>query len=285
MPLTLTLRNATTIPVEVDSIQLETVREQSPDDVLRTPVQYGNKELPLGEFFDAAGSAGELAGDANSSTDGGEIVWRGDCSKIKLIGTGLSFGRVRVEGNAGMHVGAEMSGGEIIVEGDAGDWVGAEMKGGRIHVKGNAGHLVGAVYRGGRRGMTGGEVLIDGNAGNEIGHTMRRGLIAVGGRSGDAAGFNMIAGTVLLFGEAGIRPGAGMRRGTIAYFDADQAPDVLPTFKYACTWRPEFMRFCLLHLKARGFDAPDGCIDSAYRRYFGDFLEYGKGEILVRDAR
>ena len=171
-------------------------------------MQYGNKQLTLGEFFNVSGSCG----------DDGEMIWEGDCAKIKLIGTGMTTGRMTIRGNAGMHLGAEMTGGEIICEGDAGDWVGAEMHGGRIHVRGNAGHLIGAVYRGGRRGMTGGEILIDGKAGNEIGHTMRRGLIAVGGRSGDAAGFNMIAGSIFLFGEAGIRPGAGMRRGTIAIF-------------------------------------------------------------------
>jgi len=177
-----------------------------------------------------------------------------------------------------------MTGGEVVVTGNAADWVGAEMHGGRITVSGNAGHLVGAVYRGGRRGMTGGEILIHGNAGNEIGQTMRRGLIAIGGRSGDAAGFNMLAGSVLLFGETGIRPGAGMRRGTIALLGAEAVPDMLPTFRYATTYRPAFLRVYLMHLKSIGFPVPDECLDGGYRRYCGDFLEYGKGEILIRDV-
>ncbi len=272
MPLLITLQTTTSIPLEVDSIRMETVRAQSPNEVKATPIQYGNQQPPLGEFFAVSGSA----------ADDRLVVWEGDCSRVKLIGTHLHSGKMLVRGNAGMHLGAEMTGGEIIVDGDAGDWVGAEMHGGRIHVHGSAGHLVGAVYRGGRRGMTGGEILIDGDAGNEIGHTMRRGLIAIGGRAGDVAGFNMIAGSIFLFGETGIRPGAGMRRGTIGLFSSQEPPALLSTFQVDCVYRPVFLRFYLRHLQSRGFPVPTECIDAEYRRYSGDFVEDAKGEILVR---
>ena len=132
--------------------------------------------------------------------------------------------------------------------------------------------------------MTGGEILVDGNAGNEIGHTMRRGLIAIGGKSGDATGFSMIAGTVLLLGETGIRLGAGMRRGTIALLGEARAPDMLPTFKASGRFRPVFLRYYLLHLQRQGFGIPEPLLDAEYRRYNGDFLETGKGEVLVRVA-
>lgn len=275
MPLVLRLKQKTSIPIEVDTVRLEVVRTQSADQVLAIPVQYGNQQPSLGEFFDASGSA----------ADDNELVWEGDCAKVKLIGATLSSGRVRVEGNAGMHVGAEMTGGEVVVTGDAGDWVGAEMKGGRIRVQGNTGHLVGAVYRGGRRGMTGGEIFIGGDAGNELGHTMRRGLIAVRGKVGDGVGFNMLAGSILLFGSAGIRHGAGMRRGTIGFLGTDPPPPMLPTFKFAGTFRPVFLRLYLLHLRRNGFDIPEECLAAAYDRYRGDFLELGKGEILFRSER
>ncbi len=274
MPLVLRIKTETTIPLEVDTVRLETVRTQSVDDVLRTLIQHGNRQEPLGEYFAASGSA----------ADDNELVWEGDCSRVKLIGTHLTDGKIRVEGNAGMHLGAEMRGGEIVVNGNAADWVGAEMHGGRIHVKGNVGHLVGAVYRGGRRGMTGGLILVDGNAGNEAGHTMRRGTIAIGGGCGDAAGFNMIAGTVLVFGEMGIRPGAGMRRGTIGILGTHKPPEMLPTFRRACVYQPVFLRFYFTQLRRAGFAVPDDCIDGSYRRYCGDFLETGRGEILVREA-
>ncbi|MEX0701000.1 MAG: formylmethanofuran dehydrogenase subunit C [Planctomycetales bacterium] len=271
MPLVITVRESFSIPLEVDAVRLEDVRGMSADAVRRILVQHGNRQPALGELCDVAGSA----------ADDETLVWRGDCSRVKLIGTHLKSGRVRVEGDAGMHLGAEMTGGEILVEGNAADWLGAEMHGGKIHVRGNAGHLVGAVYRGGRRGMTGGVILVEGNAGNEIGHTLRRGVIAIGGDCGDAPGFNMLAGTVLVFGECGIRPGAGMRRGTIALLGNEDV-ELLPTFRRSGTQRFVFLRFYLLRLKELGFPVPDGVLDAACRRYAGDFLESGRGEILLR---
>jgi formylmethanofuran dehydrogenase subunit C len=272
MPLVLTLNRPHTIPLEVDSVRMENVRIQTLDQIRATPIHYGNKTPALSDFFDVSGSA----------ADDSEIVWNGDCSRVKLIGTGLTTGRVIVYGNVGMHCGAEMRGGELIVHGNAADWLGAEMHGGRIWIHGNASHLVGAVYRGGRRGMTGGEILIDGTAGNEIGNTMRRGLIAVRGKVGDAVGFNLIAGTILVFGATGIRPGAGMRRGTIGLLGPEPPPAMLPTFRSAGRFRPVFLQIYLRHLKQLGFAVPEECFTTTYERHCGDFLEYGKGEILVR---
>lgn len=271
MPLLLRLKNRSAIPLEVDALQLETVREQSTADAAKTLIQHGNVQVPLGEVLDVSGSAAD-----------NEIVWEGDCSAIKLIGAGLKEGRIRVEGDVGMHLGAQMRGGEILVSGNAADWLGAEMHGGRIHVRGNAGNLIGAVYRGGRRGMTGGEILVDGHAGSEVGHTMRRGLIAIGGNTGEGAGFSMIAGTILVFGSSGSRPGAGMRRGTIGLFGA--APPMLPTFRPAAMCQPVFLRFYLLRLREMGFLVGDECLAADYHRYCGDFLALGKGEILVRKS-
>jgi formylmethanofuran dehydrogenase subunit C len=271
MPLVLRLKQPTSIPLEVDAVRLEAVRAQSADEVRRTLIQYGNSQGELGEFFDVSGSAAD-----------NELVWQGDCSRVKLIGARLPRGKIRVEGNAGMHLGAQMRGGEIVVDGDAADWAGAEMHGGRIHIRGNAGNLVGAVYRGGRRGMAGGEILIGGDAGNEVGHTMRRGLIAVGGQTGDAPGFDLIAGSILLFGEVGIRPGAGMKRGTIGLLGAKNPPHLLPTSKFIGVSQPVFLRFYLLRLREMGFFVPDECFHADYRRYCGDSLELGKGEILIR---
>lgn len=274
MPLTLTLHTPSAIPLEVDTVVLETVRGQSADDVQRTLIQRGNRQAPLGEFFQVSGSA----------ADDNTLVWQGDLTKVKLIGNKLSGGTVRVSGDAGMHLGAEMTGGEIIVEGNVADWCGAEMHGGRIVVRGNAGHLVGGVYRGGHKGMTAGEILIQGNAGNELGHGMRRGLIAVGGDVGDFAGVGMIAGTILVGGSGGIRHGAGMKRGTVAFLNAASGFDPLPTFRSTGPYQPTFLRILLRELQAAGFTAPDGAADATYERWCGDMVELGKGELLVRQA-
>ncbi len=272
MPLRLTLKTSTTIPIEVDTIRLETARDQSPAEVLSTLVHQGNAREPLGAFFDAAGSA----------TEDNTLVWEGDCHRVKLIGAGLTEGTIRVEGTAGMHLGAEMTGGQIFVEGNATDWVGAEMHGGRIHVRGSVGHLCGAVYRGGQRGMSGGEILVDGDPGNEVGNSMRRGMIAIGGRVGDGAGLSMIAGTIIVGGEPGIRHGAGMKRGTIGFLGTGTPPSLLPTFREAGTFHPTFLRVYIDHLGRSGWPVPEGAIDAPYRCYNGDFLESGRGEILVR---
>ncbi|MFO1004375.1 MAG: formylmethanofuran dehydrogenase subunit C [Planctomycetaceae bacterium] len=270
MPLTISIHTPSSIPLEVDSIRIENVRRQTADDVKSTLIQRGNKQVALGEFFTVTGSA----------SDDETVVWQGDCSKVKLIGTGLTSGKILVEGHAGMHLGAEMRGGEITVRGNTADWLGAEMHGGRIRVHGNAGHMVGAVYRGGHKGMTSGEILIDGDAGNEIGNSMRRGLIAIGGKCGDFAGVNMIAGSVFVFGEPGIRCGAGMKRGTVGLLGAT-SPDILPSFRYACTYQPTFLRVYLKTLAQLGFPVPAGAMNATYRRYCGDFLELGKGELLT----
>jgi formylmethanofuran dehydrogenase subunit C len=155
------------------------------------------------------------------------------------------------------------------------------MHRGLIHIHGNAGHLTGAAYRGSSKGMTGGTILVDGNAGNEIGLTMRRGLIAIGGAAGDTIGFNMIAGTVVVFGECGIRPGAGMRRGTLALLGPNP-PRVLPSFRYASTYRPLAVNLMLRNLRDKGFCVDETLMESEYDLYHGDLVSVGRGEILFR---
>lgn len=272
MPLVLKLKTTSSIPIEVEMIQPVVVSQQSLDEIRRTPIYWGNQTPALAEVFDVSGSA----------ADDSEIVFEGDCSPVKLIGSGLSAGRIVVRGNAGMHLGAEMTGGEIIVHGNVSDWAGAEMHGGRIQIHGHAGNQIGAVYRGGKKGMTGGEILIHGNAGHEIGNSMRRGLIAIGGHAGDAVGYRLIAGTILIFGQCGIRPGAGMLRGTIGILGTSPPPALLPTFRSSGYCETVFLQIYLRHLLKSGFPIPDDCLTAEFHRHRGDFLELGRGEILLR---
>jgi formylmethanofuran dehydrogenase subunit C len=167
------------------------------------------------------------------------------------------------------------------VEGNAGDWTGAHIKGGRIVVEGNAGHFVGAAYSGETRGATGGTIVVGGNVGREAGARMRRGLIIVRGDTGEFAGAHMIAGSVLVFGKLGGCPGAGMKRGSIVAFG--EAPRLLPTFRYACRFRPIFVRYYLSRLADWGFSVDQDLQDGTFRRYLGDMNDVGRGEILLRD--
>jgi formylmethanofuran dehydrogenase subunit C len=258
----------TTIPVEAECVTPDNLTGKSVAEIAALPVQHGNAPAPLGEFFTIEGDSGD-----------GDLVVEGDCGRVKLLGAGMTTGRLTIHGNAGMHLGAEMKGGEIRLHGNAGDWVGAEMKGGRIHVHGDAGHLVGAAYRGGRFGMRGGTILIDGKAGNEIGATMRRGLIVIGGASGDFPGVSMIAGSIFLVGPCGVRPGAGMKRGTLAFFGPP--PPLLHSFRYSCTYRPIFLAVYLRQLKAWGFPLEERYLAGNWRRWCGDLVSLGKGEILT----
>jgi formylmethanofuran dehydrogenase subunit C len=267
--LLLKYHSTTTIPVEAECLTPDHLAGRSLAEIRALPLQHGNAPVPLAEFFSVEGDAGDR-----------DIVLEGDCSRVKWIGAGMASGRLTVHGNVGMHLGAEMTGGELRVHGHAGDWVGAEMRGGRIHVHGDAGHLVGAAYRGSRLGMRGGAILVDGRAGNEVGSTMRRGLIVIGGDAGDFVGVSLIAGSVFVLGQPGIRTGAGMKRGTIVLFGSP--PQLLPTFRYDCDYRPPFLRLYLKQLKAWGFSVPDAFREGLYRRYSGDLVALGKGEVLHR---
>ena len=192
MPLKLSYKLKTGVPVEVDGIVPNVLAPLSLEAIERLEVQHGNERLPLAEAFTATGNAAD-----------GRLEFVGELAGVHRIGAGMTTGRIDVAGAAGRHAGSQMTGGEIHVAGDSGDWLGAEMHGGSIHVHGNAGNLVGSAYRGSERGMTGGTILVAGNVGDECGHTMRRGLLAVGGSCGVFVGINMIAGSVLVFGDCG----------------------------------------------------------------------------------
>ncbi|HTU20615.1 MAG TPA: formylmethanofuran dehydrogenase subunit C [Gemmataceae bacterium] len=266
--LRLRYHGVTTIPIEAECITPDTLAGKSAAEIAALPVQHGNASVPLSEFF-------HIEGDPND----GDIVIEGDCGRVKWLGADMTRGRLTIHGNAGMHTGAEMKGGALHVYGQAGDWAGAEMRGGLLHVHGDAGHLAGAAYRGSRAGMRGGVLLIDGKAGHEIGATMRGGLIAVGGASGDFPGVSMIAGSIFLFGPSGGRPGAGMKRGTLAFFSS--SPPLLPTFRPACDYRPVFLSLYLRQLRAWGFAVDERFQGGRWRRWTGDQVPLGKGEILL----
>jgi formylmethanofuran dehydrogenase subunit C len=265
MTLQLELRAHPDVPVEADCITPDRLAPLAVPDIEHLKLFHGNRQVPLAEFFKVSG------------TPSTSIRLAGDLSRIKHVGSGMSTGEIQVDGDAGAHLGAGMSGGTIVVHGNAGDWVGPELRGGRIVVHGNAGHMTGSAYRGSAVGMTGGEIIVLGSVRNELGHGMRAGLIAVGGDCGDFAGVNMLAGTVTIFGTAGMRAGAGMKRGTII---AMQTPEILPTFSYACEYRPPFLSLYLRHLRNLRLPVADGHLTARYHRWCGDAVGLNRGEIL-----
>jgi formylmethanofuran dehydrogenase subunit C len=270
MAVTLSLRSAVQIPIELEGVLPERLRASSLDAILQTPVTQGNVTAPVGEFFTATGSC----------TDDLTLVLQGDLHAVKAIGRGMTCGRIVIEGNAGMHLGAGMSGGIMDVHGSVGDWAGAEMRGGLIRINGSAGDCLAGAYRGSRRGMTGGEILVSGDAGHEVARVMRRGLVAIAGGCGDYCGSRMIAGSIFVCGPAGRRAGAGMKRGTIGLL-GEPTPEMLPTFQRAGEFRAAFLEGYARRLEAAGFMGSNRLRTGRFQRWCGDVLTLGKGEILT----
>lgn len=254
------------VPLEAPCIAPDRLAALSLAEIERLTVQHGNRTEPLAEHFRVGGDPADRVVEVD-----------GDCSRVEFIGAKMAAGEVRVRGSCGMHAGAEMTGGALHITGHAGDWLGAEMRGGLIRVQGHAGHHAGAGYPGSRRGMRGGTLLVDGTAGDGVGAVMRRGLIAVGG-AGDFAGASMIAGSLFVFGATGRYVGAEMKRGSIVV--VGPAPELLPTFVPSGEAEFPFLAVYCRRLAELGFDPASRVKLVRTRRYAGDLVTLGKGEIL-----
>jgi formylmethanofuran dehydrogenase subunit C len=266
----LTLRDQPPVPLEAEALTPDVTGGLGIDAIRALPVNLGKTRRRVDDFFTVEGDPGD------------ELEIRGDASKVKWIGRGMSRGLVRIVGSAGMHLGAYMKGGVIEVTGNASDWLGAEMSGGLIRVAGNAGGQVGAAHRGSVSGMRDGTILIGGSAGLEVGMRMRRGLVVVGGAARDFAGLQMKGGTIVLGRGAELRTGAWMSRGTIV--SLSPIP-LLPTFSYSSTDNPGFLRLYARHLQTLGFALPCDEQEGSYARHTGDASVPGKGEILIWKPR
>jgi formylmethanofuran dehydrogenase subunit C len=264
--ISLTLKEQPTVPLEAEAISPDVLANLNHDEIRAIPVLLGKRTRRLADFFDVEGERSD------------DVVLRGDATKVKWIGRGMSRGRVRIVGNVGMHLGAYMTGGAIEVDGNTGDWVGGEMSGGTIHVRGNVGGQVAAAYRGSITGMNGGTILVEGTAGIELGMRMKRGLIAIRGAVRDFAGLQMKGGTIVLMSGAELRTGAWMSRGTIISMKPLR---LLPTFSFCAHTTPTFLHLYSRHLASCGFDIPFRSVEGSYHRHAGDSSVPGKGEILV----
>ncbi len=266
----LTLKEPPPVPIEAEVLSPDAMDGLTNDAVRALPVFLGKRKCRLDDLFEVEGAGSD------------QLEIRGDASRVKWIGRGMTHGRITVAGNAGMHLGAYMKGGAIEVHGNASDWVGGEMAAGFIHIHGNAGGQIGAAYRGSLAGMKGGTILVEGSAGLEVGMRMRRGTIAIRGPVRDFAGLQMKGGSIFLLGGAEIRTGAWMIRGTIVSLLPLR---LLPTFSYACAYNPTFLRLYARQLQPLGFSIPLDVHAGAYRRYTGDSSVPGKGEILIWQPR
>ena len=264
----LTPKFKTTIPVMVECLTPDCLSGKPVDDIKGMTVYYGNKEKSLEDLFDVSDDKSEV------------ITIAGSVPNVKFIGKGMTTGSLVIEGDCGMHTGAQMKGGFITVKGNVSDWCGAEMKGGEIYIEGNAGNCLGGAYRGSKSGMNKGLIVVKGNAGNEVGELMKKGIIVVLGNTGSATGCGMRGGTIFCYGSLGERPGCLMERGSIVVYNE---PSLLPTFSYNVVYNPTWLRVFLLDLQKKPYNIPvkKDHINGLYKRYNGDLSELGKGEIFV----
>jgi formylmethanofuran dehydrogenase subunit C len=269
--ITLTLKRPVDgVPLEAESICPDVMAALDNAAIRALPVYLGKRQCRIDDFFTVDGEKSD------------EIDVHGDLRKVRWIGREMTRGRIAIDGNAGMHLGAYMKGGTIEVSGAASDWVGGEMSGGLIRVAGNAGGQIGAAYRGSPRGMTDGTIVIGGSAGLEVGMRMKRGLIVISGPVRDFAGLEMKGGTIVLASGAELRTGAWMMRGTIVSL---KPIALLPTFSAAALYNPTFLRLIARQLRAFGLSLPVDEDAGGYRRYNGDSCVPGRGEILVWEPR
>lgn len=214
------------IMIEAEVITPDTFASKSEDEIKNLLVWQGPNQLPLSEFFD-------VKGDTASSPQETSIIIDGDVTRVKRIGAGMTAGKIKINGSAGMHVGSEMNGGEIVVTGDVESWAGMEMKGGLLHIMGNGKDHIGCAYRGSWHGMTGGRILIDGNAVSQLGGGMSGGEIVVTGSVENFCGIRQNAGLIVIKGDVNRGVGAEMSGGTIVVIG--NITNFLPGFEYVDT--------------------------------------------------
>jgi formylmethanofuran dehydrogenase subunit C len=208
------------IKLEAEAITPDAFAGKSAEEIGKLEIWQGPKTYPLAEFFDVErigeDFAGETGGENAEETAGNTLIRiKGDVTRVKKIGEGMTAGRIEIEGSAGMHVGTGMKGGEILVSGDVDSWAGMEMEGGVLHIKGNAGDHVGCAYRGSWHGMKGGRIVIEGSARHQLGGGMDGGEIFVEGNVEGFCGIRQTGGLIAVRGGALRTVGAEMSGGTL----------------------------------------------------------------------
>ncbi len=258
MVVVLYLKRELRVPISAECISPNVFAGKSLGEIAGLQLWEGNHKRSLGDVFDIEGNCGKTPSEVT-------INLFGELSKVQRIGEGMTEGKVKVQGDVGMHLGEEMKGGEITVEGNAGSWAGSAMRDGLIEVRKNAGDYIGAAYRGSTKGMQGGTIIIHGNAGTEVGCYMKKGLIKIYGNVDQFVGIRMRNGTIVVQGNAKERAGAYMKSGKIVL--CGHVPSVLPTFTIDSVKSKA---------KAEGEE-----IKEPFYLFIGDLVEHGNGKLYV----
>jgi formylmethanofuran dehydrogenase subunit C len=106
-------------------------------------------------------------------------------------------------------------------------------------------------------------------------------LLIVGGNAADGAGRSMIAGTLLVLGRAMGVSGEWNKRGSIIAVGGASVP---ATYRYACSYKPEYLRLLWRHVAKLGVPIEERVRGGRFARHCGDLSLLGKGELLLWTA-
>ncbi|HUE73865.1 MAG TPA: hypothetical protein VMP01_23495 [Pirellulaceae bacterium] len=90
MPLVLTLKHTSSVPLDALGVLPAAVWGKSLADIEKLPVFAGNRQLPLAEFFSIGGDSGDET-----------IVWEGALSGVHWIGAKMASGKLVIGGSVG----------------------------------------------------------------------------------------------------------------------------------------------------------------------------------------
>ncbi|MCG8050108.1 MAG: formylmethanofuran dehydrogenase subunit C [Candidatus Thiodiazotropha endolucinida] len=245
----------------------ELVADKSADEIARTPIWLGNRQVDTGELFEIRDNASE------------SLLIQSESDKLDMIGAAMTHGSILVEGNAGAYLGRSMTGGEIRIVGNTGLAAGCAMRAGNLFIEGDAGDFLGGALTGDRQGMRGGRISVQGDCGDRVGDLMRRGTILIGGNAGDFCASRMVAGTIIVLGQCGRHTASGMRRGSL--ITADKPASLPATFN--CNGIHSLSFLTLLRQQITSQTGFSGLSEMAneVERWVGDLSCDGKGEILI----
>jgi len=236
------------------------------------------KDLTLSQIKEISLNQGKLTDyfDINGSNTE-DILFKNSTQWLDSIGKNMSFGKITIEGNAGISLGFGLKSGTIHCQGNSQDFAACNMVGGLLIIDGDTGDFLGGASAGLRKGMRGGTVIVKGNAGDRVGDQMRRGLILIEGNVGDYCASRMIAGTIGVLGSAGSFTGFNMKRGTLLF---TKKPTLHVTMQDCGSHTLPFLNllfksFIRLNTKFSAFET------LRVRRFVGDAACIGNGEILL----
>ena len=250
-----------TIPLEFDNILPELLYDKSQKQIEETIIYRGNRKEPLNKYFKVT-----IEGNCDTPEEC-TIIMDGDLHRVKYIGNFMSCGKIIVNSDVDLHVGAQMSGGHILVSGNAESYAGREMTGGLLEIKGNVKEFLGSSYAGEWRGMSGGKIIVEKNAGKQVAECMLNGEIYIKGNCDSLAGIHMTGGYLQIDGDVIQWPGGQMKKGDIVINGS--VGEILQGFK-----KEEKIQNPLINNKYH---------IGTYTKYVGDMGNKCKGHLWIKE--